>query len=52
MYLMNSMIIQTQNVLINSTGILPVFFKTTMKAYTVKNMKKIKKTFDEVRSIW
>ena len=27
-------------------------FKTTIKAHTVKSMKKIKKTFDEVRSIW
>ena len=31
---------------------LPVLFKKTMKTYTVKNMKKIKKTFDEAKSIW
>ena len=26
--------------------------KLRMKAYTVKKVKKIKKTFDEVKSIW
>lgn len=52
MYLTNFTIIRTQIELINELASASFLLKTTMKAHTVKNMKKSKKTIDEVRSIW